>query len=437
VSPRLENKPRGRLLHWLLALVPSLSFLIACTPGAPGAIAPTPVARAVPAASVTDLAELVRGNTAFAFDLYQALGPERGGNVVYSPYSLSLALAMAYAGAHGETERQMADTLHFRLPQAQLHPAFNALDQELEGRGQGASGTQGQGFRLNVANALWGQEDYRFLPGFVNLLAANYGAEMRRLDFAREKKARKAINDWGNEQTEGKIQELIPAGVLDTATRLVLTNAVYFNAAWARQFDPRATRDGDFYLREGGSVSTPMMHQAGSFAYAEGPDYQAVALPYDGYEIAMVILLPAQGQFEAVERSLDAGQVEAVLEGLVERQVALSLPRFEFESGLKLGVVLAEMGMPLAFTLQADFSGMTPDGELFISNVIHRATISVGEAGTEAAAATAGVMPPSAIPEDLVTVIMDRPFLFLIRDMQTGTVLFVGRVVDPSSSAAG
>ncbi|HSR32452.1 MAG TPA: serpin family protein, partial [Anaerolineae bacterium] len=359
------------------------------------------------------------------------------GNLFYSPYSVSLALAMAYAGASGETDRQMADTLHFSLPQERLHPAFNALEQELDRRGQGASGTDGQGFRLNVVNSLWGQEDYRFLSEFLDLLAADYGAEMRRLDFAREERARKTINDWASQQTEGRIQELIPTGVLDAATRLVLVNAVYFNAAWARPFDPRATQDGVFHLLDGSWLTTPMMYQAASFAYADGPDYQAVVLPYDGYEIAMVILLPAQGQFEAVERSLDARRVKAVLQGLAERQVSLTLPRFEFESGFKLGAVLVEMGMPLAFTLQADFSGMTPDGELFISDVIHRATISVGEAGTEAAAATAGVMPPSAIPEDLVTLTVDRPFLFLIRDLQTGTVLFLGRVVDPTSSAAG
>jgi serpin B len=180
-----------------------------------------------------------------------------------------------------------------------------------------------------------------------------------------------------------------------------------------------------------------MMRQVESLAYAEGPDYQAVELPYDGYKIAMIILLPAQGQFEAFESTLDAGRIEAILEGLAERQVALALPRFEFEAGFKLGAVLAAMGMPLAFTPQADFSGMTPGGGLFVSDVIHRTAISVGELGTEAAAATAGVMPPSAIPEDLVTVRVDRPFLFLIRDLQRGSVLFLGRVVDPSASLEG
>ena len=421
----------------MAALVLGLSLLGACAPGAASPSQPTLVARAIPAASAAELAELVGGNTAFAFDLYQALRTKEDGNVVYSPYSVSLALAMAYAGARGETERQMAGTLHFSLPQEQLHPAFNTLSQELDRRVQGAGGTDGRGFQLSVANALWGQEDVQFLSEFLDLLAANYGAEMRRLDFAREEKARKTINDWVNKQTEGRIEELVPPGVLDASTRLVLTNAVYFNAAWARQFDPRRTQDGVFYLLGGSSVRIPMMRQEGSFAYAEGPDYQAVELPYDGHQIAMVILLPAQGQFEAFERSLDAGRVEAILGGLAERQMALTMPRFEFESGFDLGIPLAAMGMPLAFTLQADFSGITPRERLFISDVIHRATISVGEVGTEAAAATAGVMPPSEPPTDLVTVTADRPFLFLIRDVQTGTILFMGRVVDPSALAEG
>ncbi len=399
----------------------------------PGANKPTPVAHAVPAASATELADLVGGNTAFAFNLYQALRTEKDGNLFYSPYSISLALAMAYAGARGETERQMADSLHFGLPQERLHLAFSALAQELDRRGEGAGGMDGQGFRLNVVNALWGQEDYRFLSDFLDLLAASYGAEMRRLDFAREEKARRAINDWVSQQTEGRIQQLIARGTLDPMTRLVLTNAVYFNAAWARQFDPRATRDGTFHLLAGSSVLVPMMHQQASLAYAEGVDYQAVELPYAGYELAMVILLPAQGQFESFENALDAGRVQAILESLAGRQVALTFPRFDVESGFRLGTALAAMGMPLAFTLQADFSGMTPEGGLFISDVIHRATISVDEAGTEAAAATAVVMPPSAMPANPVTVAIDRPFLFLIRDLQIGTVLFVGRVVDPSA----
>jgi serpin B len=391
-----------------------------------------------PAASATELAELVEGNTAFALDLYQALRAEADGNLLYSPYSLSLALATAYAGARGETERQIAGTLHFSLPQEQLHPAFHTLAQELDSCSADTGGTDGQSFRLNVANALWGQEDYRFQPEFLDLLATNYGAEMGCLDFAREEGARRVINDWVRQQTEGQIQGLIPTGILSAMTRLVLTNAVYFNAAWAQPFEPRHTQRGAFYLLDGSSMTVNMMRQTGSFAYAEGPDYQAVALPYAGDETAMVILLPAPGQFEAFERSLDARRVEAILEGLAEREVALTLPRFEFESGFKLQTALAAMGMPLAFTPEADFSGMAPGRELFLGDVIHGATISVSEAGTEAAAATAvEILATGDQAPPPVTMRVDRPFLFLIRDGQTGTQLFVGRVVDPRAAVGG
>jgi serpin B len=215
----------------------------------------------------------------------------------------------------------MTSTLHFGLPQEQLHPAFNALAQELGRRGEGEGSPDGQSFRLNVANALWGQEGHRFQPEFLDLLAANYGAEMRRVDF-REEEARAAINDWVSQQTEGRIEELIPPDVLDASTGLALTNAVYFKAAWASRFERRRTQRGVFHLLDGSVMTTPMMNQGAAFAYTEGPDYQAVQLPYEGHEMAMVILLPAQGQFEAFERSLDAERLEAVLEGLAERQVA-------------------------------------------------------------------------------------------------------------------
>jgi serpin B len=400
----------------------------------PGGIEPTPVARAVPAASAAELAELVEGNTAFALDLYQFLRTEGDGNLIYSPYSLSLALAMAHAGARGETERQMASTLHFSLPQERLHPAFNALAQELDSRNAGTDDTEGQNFRLKIANALWGQEEYRFQPEFLDLLAANYGAEMRRLDFAREEKARRAINDWISQKTEGRIEELVPPDALDASTGLALTNAVYFKAAWASPFERHRTQRGVFYLQDGSAMTTPMMNQGAAFAYTEGPDYRAVQLPYEGHEMAMVILLPAQGQFEAFERSLDAERLEAVLEGLAERQVALTMPRFEFKSGYDLEAVLAAMGMPLAFTVQADFSGMAPSRDLYIGDVFHEATISVDEAGTEATAATAVEVLITGEPLDATTITVDRPFLFLIRDLQTGSILFVGRVMDPRGS---
>lgn len=389
-----------------------------------------------PAVSPTDLADLVAGNSAFAFDLYQALR-EKAGNLFYSPYSISLALAMTYAGARSETERQMAGTLHFLLTQERLHRTFNGLDLELARRGEGARGKDGEGFRLNIVNALWGQEGYQFLPEFLDTLAENYGAGLNLLDFMGAPEAsRLTINEWVSRQTEGRIEDLIPQGVIDRMTRLVLTNAIYFNAAWSNPFNEYMTEDGPFYLPAGDAVTVPMMRQIESFGYGEGEAYQAVELPYDGRELAMVILLPAANAYELFEKMLDAGRVDALLEDMTRRRVALTMPRFKFESGFELAGSLAEMGMPHAFSDNADFSGMDGGMTLKISDVIHKAFVSVDEAGTEAAAATAVVMRARSMPifEEPVEVTVDRPFIFFIRDIASGSVLFIGRVVDPGVS---
>jgi len=387
-----------------------------------------------PNVSTSDLVELVNGNSAFAFDLYHFLRKEKDGNLFYSPYIISLALAMTYAGARGETAQQMADTLHFTLPQDRLHPAFNSLNLELASRGEGAQGKDSKGFRLHIANAIWGQQGHKFLPTFLDTLAENYGARLRLLDFAGNPEAsRVTINDWVSDQTEGKIKNLIPQGVICEWTRLVLTNAVYFNAAWAEPFKEDLTTDGPFHLLDGSQVTVPMMRQTTSFGYAEGEGYQAVELPYDGRELAMVILLPAAGKFEAFENSLDAGKVEAIIENLNYRKVALTMPKFEVESYFSLADALAAMGMPVAFSRGADFSGMDGTRNFRISNVIHKAFVSVDEGGTEAAAATAVVMVPIGMPAPAVEVTVDRPFIFLIRDIETDAILFIGRVVNPGS----
>ena len=391
-----------------------------------------------------ELQSLAADNRAFAWDLYQALRGQEG-NLFLSPYSISVALAMTHAGARGETEAQMAEALHFALPQERLHPTFNGLDLELVKRGEGAEaraalGVEGEGFRLNIANALWGQTGYPFLPEFLDLLGRNYGAGMRLLDFmADAEAARVTINDWVSDKTEERIKDLIPPGLLSSGTRLVLTNAIYFNAAWANQFTEHLTADGPFHLLDDSAlgsasvVTVPFMRQTEGFGYAQGDGYQLVELPYAGHELSMVILLPDEGGFQSVEESLDAATVDAMLDALSYEQLELTLPRFEFEAEFSLAQVLADLGMPLAFTGDADFSGMTGDKSLFISAVVHKAFVAVDEEGTEAAAATAVVMAESAIAiEDPVEVKVDRPFLFLIRDIQTGTVLFVGRVMDPS-----
>jgi len=402
---------------------------------APGEAVASDLARVrSPEVSEADMEALVEGNTAFALDLYQHLAEAQGDeNLFYSPYSISLALAMTYAGARGETEQQMADALHYTLPQDRLHPAFNSLDQALVNRGEGAEGKDEEGFRLNIANAIWGQEDYVFLQDFLDTLARNYGAGMRVLDFASAaEEARVTINAWVSERTEGRIEELIPRGVIGSATRLVLTNAIYFNAAWAQPFQEGQTSDGTFHLLDDGEVTVPMMQQIASFGYAEEEGYQAVELPYDGNELSMVVVLPEAGGFVDFEAALDAERMGGIVEALERREVALTMPRFEFDSGFSLNDALKALGMEDAFSEAADFSGMTGTTELFISSVIHKAFVSVDEAGTEAAAATAVVMAEKAMPAEPVELRVDRPFVFLIRDIETGAVLFVGRVVDPA-----
>ena len=387
-----------------------------------------------PDVNEADLVTLDNGNSSFAFDLYQALRQEND-NLFFSPYSISLALAMTYAGARGETAEQMAATLHFILSQDRLHPAFNSVDIELSQRGKGAKGKDEEGFRLNIVNAIWGQEDYNFMSEFLDVLAENYGAGLRLLDFAiAPEESRITINNWVSDQTESRIENLIPQGLIDPLTRLVLTNAIYFNAAWQYPFSEDMTKDEPFYLLDGGEVTVPMMRQTETFGYAEGDGYQAVELPYDGSELSMIILLPREGQFEAFETLLDLQRLDEIVSGLEHAQVALKMPKFEFESDFRLKEALAAMGMPIAFSGNADFSGMTGNRDLFIADVIHKAFVSVDEAGTEAAAATAVVMLPIAIPpQEPVEVTVDRPFVFLIHDIETGTILFVGRVVNPSA----
>ena len=418
------------LLFMLIAIM--LFGLVACAQPVSSEVLQSDKQRVTsPVATQAGLATLVDGNSAFAFGLYQALR-EADGNLFYSPYSISLALAMTYAGARGETEKQMTDTLHFDLLQNRLHPAFNNLDLELGRRGQGAKGKDGEGFRLHIVNAIWGQKDFKFLPEFLDLLAENYGAGLRTLDFMKaSEQSRIIINKWVSDQTEERIKDLIPQGTIDELTRLVLTNAIYFNAAWQYPFEKDATSNSAFYLLNGDKITVPMMRQAESFGYAEGDGYQVVELPYDGRELSMLVLLPQTNRFELFEESLNAQRVDDIVKNLNTREVVLTMPKFEFESSFGLKKTLTAMGMPVAFSAGADFSGMTGNPDLFIGEVLHKAFVSVDEAGTEAAAATAVIMELTAMPGEPVEVTIDRPFIFLIRDIESATILFIGRVVNP------
>lgn len=424
-------------LPWLnLMLILVLLGLTACAPNRPAQaqVAQSDKPRVLsPAVAPSNLEELVAGNSAFAFDLYQAIRKQPG-NLFYSPYSISVALAMTYAGARGETERQMAQVLHFALEQARLHPAFNALDQALASRGAGAKSKDGQPFRLRVANSLWGQAGYTFLPAFLDTLAENYGAGLRLVDFkGAPEDARKAINDWVSDRTEGRIRDLIPQGAIDTLTRLVLANAIYFNAAWMHTFEKSATQDGPFYLLDGSQVTVPMMRQNERFPYFAGKGVQAVELPYDGGEVSMVLLVPDRGAFSAFEEALSAQVVTDILARMEQISVNLAMPRFKYDATLSLADTLRAMGMPEAFSANADFSGMDGTRNLAITDVFHKAFVAVDEAGTEAAAATAVIIGLTAMPASPVDLTVDRPFIFLIRDIQTGAILFVGRVLNPTA----
>jgi len=394
-----------------------------------------------PQVPAQDLSTQVRGNTAFAVELYQQIRTD-GENLFASPHSISTALAMVYGGARGETEKEMAAALHFDLPQSRLHPFFNKLDLELQSRGQGAQGSDGGAFELAIANSLWGRPDGTYLPTFLDLMAQSYGAGIRLVDFGGDPDgARRTINDWVAQKTRDRIKDLLQKGDVDAYTALVLVNAIYFNAAWAEPFDESATAPHPFDA-DGSSVTVQMMSDLKKKArYASAPGYQAVELPFDGDELSMVVLVPDAGTFRAFQKGLTAQVVNDALGRLGGQEVMLKLPRFSFVSRRKLRPALEALGMTQAFDdMAANFEGIcgASGGKagLVIKDVIHQAFVQVAEKGAEAAAATAVVMADAGMaemPPEPIYLTVDRPFLFLIRDKATGEILFLGHVVDPNA----
>ena len=384
-----------------------------------------------PNVSDAQLSSLVSGNSAFAFTLYQQLKKNSIGNLFYSPYSISTALGMTYAGAAGDTQKQMGSALHFTLPQAQFYPAFNQLALDMASRGQNAQGTNGKSFSLNINNALWGQQGISFQPEFLNILAQNYGAGLNVLDFIKSPEdARVTINKWVMDQTNNRIKDLLPQGSVDEATRLVLTNTIYFDAAWQYPFKKESTQDGKFNLLDGSSVNVSMMsNRSGGYGYIKGTGYQAVELPYSGKEIAMDIIMPDAGKFTSFESSMTADKIAGIIGSLKTGDLRVNMPKFKFDSSFSLKSALSALGMPVAFTDSADFSGMT-DAQLEIGDVVHKAFVAVDEAGTEAAAASGVIMEIASLP---TSVTIDQPFIFLIQDIKTGAILFVGRVMNPDA----
>jgi serpin B len=375
---------------------------------------------------------------AFGLDLLQALrAAQPTDNVVVSPASIAIALAMARAGARSDTATQM-DAVLRSLGADQSAAAVNALDQALASRSGTFRDMDGKAhdLTLTVANAPFAQRDYAWQPAYLDALAERFGAAVRLVDYAADPEAaRQQINAWVDDQTHQRIAQLISPGVLDELTRLVLVNAIYLKAPWQRPFGEAATKPGPFQRLDGTTIHVPMMAVQEFFPYAERQGWRAIDLPYIGNSLALTILLPTDPA--DFVRGLDADSFGQITAALSDQEVLLTMPRFSVETTADLGQVLSALGMPLAFDpLQADFSGMTTQEQLYIAAVVHQANISVDEKGTEAAAATAVVMAAGAAPLGPIELSVDRPFLFALRDRPTGAVLFLGQVTTPSEADA-
>lgn len=382
-----------------------------------------------PQAGLDQIQALADAHNAFALDLYKQLAGE-GENIFYSPYSIYMALLMTYAGAAGDTASQMESTLHLPYSQEEVHAVMNALNLQLKAN---SIMDDKPAFTLNIVNQLWGQAGYAFLPEFLNTLSQNYNAGLKTVDFAADPEAaRELINLWVEAQTNEKIRDLIPEGVLNELTRLVITNAVYFKAAWLSPFDPANTKNGSFTLLDGTQADVPMMHQSSSMRAYVSQDVQAVELPYEGGTYSMVALMPTAGNLDTFEQSLTAESLQDILNQLERASVTLSMPKFKFDAAFALNDALEGMGMTDAFDpMKANFSRMDGTTSLYISSALHKAFVDVNEEGTEAAAATAVAIGLTSAPGQSYTIMLDHPFLFLIRDNATGTLLFVGRMADP------
>ncbi|HXC36446.1 MAG TPA: serpin family protein [Candidatus Acidoferrales bacterium] len=379
-----------------------------------------------------DMDRVVAGNSEFALDLYGSLRSGEG-NVFFSPYSISTALAMTYAGARAETADQMSGTLHFDLPSNKLHPVFSTLQTHLD-----AIQEKGQ-VQLAVANSLWPQAGFDFRPDYLALCAQYFGAAIVPLDFAHHTEAaRKEINGWVSVRTARKIPELIRPKMLDESNRLVLVDAIYFKGNWRSKFPIGQTEDQLFHVSSEKAVTVPLMQQTAEFGYAEFPGLQALEMPYAGGDISMVVLLPRDVDgLGKIEAQLTPANLKTWTAGLANQKVQVFFPTFTVTSEFSLANTLSAMGMPDAFDVRnADFSGMDGRKDLYISRVIHQAYVKVDEEGTEAAGATAVMVTLGAAydtHEPPIPVFRaDHPFLLLIRDNQTGSILFLGRVMDPT-----
>jgi serpin B len=375
-----------------------------------------------------NMLSLVTGNNEFALALNDQLA-RKDGNLFFSPYSISTALAMTYAGARGKTADEMKTTLRLHLEPNLLHPAFGKLITQLD------DAKTKRFTQLRVANRLWGQKDYGFLPNFLQLTRTDYHAGLEEVDFVTNAEgARQTINAWVEKQTQQKIKDLMPPGTVLNTTRLVLTNAIYFKAAWMNPFNEKSTAPGEFTLADGKKVKVPLMHEKLRAGFSQQQGFAVLDLPYERQEMSMIVILPNDAAgLPAVEKQLSETNLKKWTGKLGTHEVDVTLPRFKITAQFMLNDTLQEMGMRDAFVFgKADFSGMATREKLFISAVVHKAFVDVNEKGTEAAAATGVGVGTLSLPPP-ATFRADHPFLFLIRDNVTGSILFMGRLADPQA----
>jgi serpin B len=427
-----------------IALVVAIASVVACSSSPSPSDGKTPVEtvrsslarETTPLLTPVELDTLTSDEASFAVDLYHAVGaaPENAGrNVFLSPHSVSAALAMTYAGARGETRDEMRKALHFSLPDDRLHRGFDYLDLALTSRQHGQA-KDGRPFTLRIANSVWGEKSFAFQAPFLDTLAVSYGAGVNVVDFVgAPSDARATINRWTSDNTEGRIKNLMPEDSIDTLTRLVLVNAVYFSAAWQTKFIDGATAPAAFTTLDASVVQTPMMHAEIKTGYVKGDGYEAIELPYDGGDTSLLVIAPTTGSFASFDAALTGGKVLDVLAGLTTTPVALALPKSKLAGSYPLKAPLASLGMKAAFG-GGDFSGISTSYQLALGGVFHQTSLDLDEGGTEAAAATGVDVdletsdPP---PVQFVPMTVDRPYVIAIVDRATKTLLFMGRIVDP------
>ena len=396
-----------------------------------GQLASLDLPRSTAQPTAAEYAAVVRGDVELGLELLRSVAGDD--NTMLSPYSIATALSMLYPGARGETAAEIADVLNLEVDDETLHAVRNAVDLALMAEPPPPRDDDERvPFAIRPANSAWGQGGYPFLDGYLQVLAEQYGAGLRILDFAGDPEgSRETINAWVEDITEDRIKDLIPAGVISGLTRMVLVNAIWFKANWSEQFDPELTTDDPFTLASGETVTVPTMHGNVRAGYTVNDKFEAVRLRYAG-DAAMVVAVPRNGSLADLVAGLTAHDLNIEWESY---DVEVSLPLFEFEAEIALKNALIELGMVKAFNEPfgpdgADLTGITELRELFVSDALHKTFIAVDESGTEAAAATALIMSLTSAMESAAFT-ADRPFLFWIEHSSTGEMLFLGQVTDP------